>query len=94
MDNQFDDTLIRTRANSVPNVFSVDDELVVLNRPKQKLNNLWRLGLLMPKGTPRMLRYGARDGVPRRKSLHASNSRWPDIAKITITGETLNARKN
>jgi hyperosmotically inducible protein len=36
VDNQFDDTLIRTRANAVPNVFSVDDELVVLNRPKQK----------------------------------------------------------
>jgi len=36
VDNQFDDTLIRTRANAVPNVFSVDDELQVLNRPKQK----------------------------------------------------------
>ena len=36
VDNQFDDTLIRTRANAVPNVFSVDDELVVLNRPKVK----------------------------------------------------------
>ena len=34
VDNQFDDTLIRTRANSVPNVFSVTDNLVVLNRPK------------------------------------------------------------
>lgn len=32
VDNQFDDTLIRTRANSVPNVFSVTDNLVVLNR--------------------------------------------------------------
>lgn len=36
VDNQFDDTLIRTRANAVPNVFSVDDDLVVLNRPRQK----------------------------------------------------------
>ena len=36
VDNQFDDTLIRTRANAVPDVFSVDDDLVVLNRPKQK----------------------------------------------------------
>jgi len=33
VDNQFDDTLIRTRANSVPNVFHVTDNLVVLNRP-------------------------------------------------------------
>jgi hyperosmotically inducible protein len=32
VDNQFDDTLIRTRANAVPNVFSVTDNLVVLNR--------------------------------------------------------------
>lgn len=36
VDNQFDDTLIRTRANSVPNVFSVTDNLQVLNRPKRK----------------------------------------------------------
>lgn len=36
VDNQFDDTLIRTRANSVPNVFSVTDNLVVLNKPKRK----------------------------------------------------------
>jgi hyperosmotically inducible protein len=36
VDNQFDDTLIRMRANQVPNVFSVTDNLVVLNRPKQK----------------------------------------------------------
>ena len=35
VDNQLDDTLIRTRANSVPNVFSVTDNLVVLNRGKQ-----------------------------------------------------------
>jgi hyperosmotically inducible protein len=35
VDNQFDDTLIRTRANSVPNVFSVTDNLIVLNRGKQ-----------------------------------------------------------
>ena len=36
VDNQFDDTLIRTRANTVPNVFSVDDKLVVLNKGKKK----------------------------------------------------------
>lgn len=36
VDNQFDDTLIRTRANSVPNVFSVTDNLEVLNRGKKK----------------------------------------------------------
>jgi hyperosmotically inducible protein len=36
VDNQFDDTLIRTRANEVPNVFSVTDNLVVLNRPRVK----------------------------------------------------------
>jgi hyperosmotically inducible protein len=36
VDNQFDDTLIRTRANGVPNVFSVDDDLVVLNPGKKK----------------------------------------------------------
>ncbi|HJT86832.1 MAG TPA: BON domain-containing protein [Bryobacteraceae bacterium] len=36
VDNQFDDTLIRTRANEVPNVFSVTDNLVVLNKGKQK----------------------------------------------------------
>lgn len=36
VDNQFDDTLIRTRANSVPNVFSVTDNLIVLNKPKRK----------------------------------------------------------
>ena len=34
VDNQFDDTLIRTRANTVPDVFSVTDNLTVLNRPK------------------------------------------------------------
>ncbi len=34
VDNAFDDTLIRTRANQVPNVFSVTDHLVVLNRGK------------------------------------------------------------
>lgn len=32
VDNQFDDTLVRTKANAVPNVFSVTDNLVVLNR--------------------------------------------------------------
>lgn len=36
VDNQFDDTLIRTRANTVPNVFSVTDNLVVLNKGKKK----------------------------------------------------------
>ena len=36
VDNQFDDTVIRTRANEVPNVFSVTDDLIVLNRPKRK----------------------------------------------------------
>ena len=36
VDNQFDDTLIRTRANAVPNVFAVTDNLVVLNRPQKK----------------------------------------------------------
>lgn len=34
VDNQFDDTVVRTRAQSVSNVFSVTDNLVVLNRPK------------------------------------------------------------
>lgn len=36
VDNQFDDTLIRTKANSVPNVFSVTDHLVVLNPSENK----------------------------------------------------------
>jgi len=36
VDNQFDDTLIRTRANQVPNVFSVTDNLVIANPPKKK----------------------------------------------------------
>ncbi|MDR3698713.1 MAG: BON domain-containing protein [Candidatus Sulfopaludibacter sp.] len=36
VDNQFDDTLIRTRANEVPNVFSVTDNLVVLDKGKSK----------------------------------------------------------
>ena len=36
VDNQFDDTLIRTRANAVPNVFSVDDKLIVLNKNEKK----------------------------------------------------------
>jgi len=35
VDNTFDDTLIRTRANAVPNVFSVTDNLVVLNQNKK-----------------------------------------------------------
>lgn len=36
VDNELDDTIIRTRANAVPNVFSVDDDLVVLNKGKKK----------------------------------------------------------
>ena len=36
VDDQFDDTLIRTRANTVPNVFSVTDDLIVLNKGKEK----------------------------------------------------------
>jgi hyperosmotically inducible protein len=36
VDNQFDDTLIRTLANQVPNVFSVTDNLIVLNKDKAK----------------------------------------------------------
>ena len=36
VDNQLDDTLIRTRANQVPNVFSVTDNLAVLNEPKKE----------------------------------------------------------
>lgn len=36
VDDQFDDTLIRTRANTVPNVFSVTDNLMVLNKGKKK----------------------------------------------------------
>jgi hyperosmotically inducible protein len=35
VDNQFDDTLIRTRANQVPNVFSVTDNLIVLGKEKK-----------------------------------------------------------
>ena len=35
VDSQFDDTLIKTRANQVPNVFSVTDNLVVLNKGKK-----------------------------------------------------------
>ncbi len=35
VDDQFDDTLVRTRANAVPNVFSVTDNLVILNRKKK-----------------------------------------------------------
>jgi hyperosmotically inducible periplasmic protein len=38
VDNEMDDTLIRTRANTVPNVFSVTDKLVVLNQGKKKEN--------------------------------------------------------
>lgn len=36
VDNQMDDTLIRTRANAVPNVFSVTDDLTVLNQGKKE----------------------------------------------------------
>ena len=36
VDTQMDDTIIRMRANAVPNVFSVTDNLIVLNRPKKK----------------------------------------------------------
>ena len=36
VDNQFDDTVIRLHANQVPNVFSVTDNLVVLNQSKKK----------------------------------------------------------
>jgi len=35
VDNEFDDTLVRTRANTVPNVFSVTDNLIVLNKGKK-----------------------------------------------------------
>ena len=35
VDNQFDDTVVRTRANAVPNVFSVTDNLIVLNKGKK-----------------------------------------------------------
>jgi BON domain len=38
VDDQFDDTLIRTRANEVPDVFSVTDHLVVLHPGKKKEN--------------------------------------------------------
>lgn len=36
VDNQFDDQLIRTRANEVPNVFSVTDNLTVVNKGKKE----------------------------------------------------------
>lgn len=36
VDNQFDNTLIRTRANGVPDVFSVKDDLVVLHPGSNK----------------------------------------------------------
>lgn len=36
VDNQLDDTLIRTRANEVPNVFSVTDNLTVLSNSKKE----------------------------------------------------------
>jgi hyperosmotically inducible periplasmic protein len=36
VDNQMDDTIVKMRANGVPNVFSVTDNLVIENRPKKK----------------------------------------------------------
>src|SRR5579863_5114077 len=36
VDNQFDDTLIRTKANSVPGVFSVTDHLTIANKNEKK----------------------------------------------------------
>jgi len=36
VDNQLDDTMIRMKANQVPNVFSVTDHLVVLDQGKNK----------------------------------------------------------
>jgi osmotically-inducible protein OsmY len=36
VDSQMDNTIIRMRANAVPNVFSVTDNLVVQNPPKKK----------------------------------------------------------
>ena len=36
VNNQMDDTLIRMKANQVPNVFSVTDDLQVLNSGKTK----------------------------------------------------------
>ncbi len=36
VDNRMDDTIIRMRANQVPDVFSVTDDLLVLNRLKLK----------------------------------------------------------
>lgn len=36
VDNQMDDTMIKMRANQVPNVFSVTDELVIQNQGKTK----------------------------------------------------------
>lgn len=36
VDNQLDDTLIKTRANTVPNVFSVTDNLIIENGSKKK----------------------------------------------------------
>ena len=38
VDNEFDKTLVRTRANEVPNVFSVTDNLAVLNKGKKSEN--------------------------------------------------------
>ena len=37
VDNQMDDTMIRLRANQVPNVFSVTDNLVIQNQGKKEV---------------------------------------------------------
>ena len=63
VDNQFDDTLIRTRANAVPNVFSVDDDLVVLNpQRRSRKSNLWQMGL--PSKQPICVLVGAGLALP------------------------------
>jgi hyperosmotically inducible periplasmic protein len=36
VDNQMDDTMIKMRANQVPNVFSVTDDLIIQNQGKKK----------------------------------------------------------
>ncbi len=39
VDSSFDKTLINTRANSVPNVFSVDNDLIVANQGKENVSS-------------------------------------------------------
>jgi hyperosmotically inducible protein len=39
VDSTFDKTLINTRANTVPNVFSVDNDLVVANQGKENVSS-------------------------------------------------------